>query len=242
MSGRSWFEAGRPIRGGVPICFPWFGPNPKDPKAPAHGIARTQPWELNGVTAEPDGTIVVRLSLASGESSRAFDAGDFSLDYTVRFGSRLGLALTVINTGSSALTFDEALHTYLTVGDARRVSVDGLAGAEYYDKTDGMTRKRQANDPIVITAETDRLYLDTLATVTVDDPVLARRIVVSKTGSRSTVLWNPWVAKSAAMPDFGDDEWAGMMCVETVNAADNAVTIAPGERHTMTAAVSVEQT
>jgi glucose-6-phosphate 1-epimerase len=238
MSGRSLFEPGRPIRGGVPICFPWFGPNARAPHAPIHGTARTQAWELDAVTAEPGGAIVARLSLASGDTSRAFDPAEFSLLYTVRFGSALDLALTVTNAGASAMRFEEALHTYLAVGDVSRVSVAGLDGADYYDKVDGMRRKRQAG-AVTIAAETDRLYVDTTAAVTLDDPALGRRIVVSKTGSRSSVVWNPWIAKSAAMPDFGDDEWTGMTCVETANAADNAVTLDPAGRHTMAATVSV---
>jgi glucose-6-phosphate 1-epimerase len=238
MSGRSLFEPGRPIRGGVPICFPWFGPNASRPQAPVHGFARTQSWELVGVAAEPDGTIAARLSLASNDTSRAFDAAEFLLEYVVRFGATLDLSLTVTNTGASALRFEEALHTYLTVGDVTRVSVAGLDGAEYYDKTDGMTRKRQQG-AVVIAAETDRLYVDTTGAITLDDPTLGRRVVVAKTGSHSSVVWNPWTAKSAAMPDFGDDEWTGMTCVETANAAENAIALDPGRRHTMTAAIGV---
>ncbi len=239
MSGRSALEPGRAIRGGIPICFPWFGPNARQPQAPIHGFARTQAWELAGVTAEPDGTIAAVLTLAANDISRAFDPAEFSLLYTVRFGATLNLGLTVTNAGASAMRFEEALHTYLAVGDVRRVGVSGLEGAEYYDKTDGMKRKRQEG-AVTIGAETDRLYIDTAAAITLDDPTLGRRIVISKTGSQSSVVWNPWIAKSAAMPDFGDDEWTGMTCVETVNAADNAVTLDPGERHTMTATIGLE--
>lgn len=239
VSGRSLFEPERPIRGGVPICFPWFGPNRSQPQAPMHGFARTQPWELVRVIAEQDGTIAARLSLAPNDISRAFDEAEFSLEYVVRFGTTLDLALSVTNAGQSPRTFEEALHTYLVVGDVKRVSLSGLDGAEYYDKTDGMRRKRQEGG-VTIAAETDRLYVDTTGATTLDDPALGRRVVIAKTGSRSTVVWNPWIAKSAAMPDFGDNEWTGMTCVETVNAADNAVTLDPGAQHTMTASVRVE--
>jgi glucose-6-phosphate 1-epimerase len=241
MSGRSLFEPGRPIRGGVPICFPWFGPNPRQPQAPIHGVVRTQAWELEAVTVDPDGSVVAALALAANDISRAFDPAEFSLRCTVRFGATLDLALAVTNAGASAMRFEEALHTYLAVGDVRRVSVSGLDRAEYYDKTDGMKRKRQEG-AVAIAAETDRLYVDTAGAITLDDPALGRRIVISKTGSQASVVWNPWIAKSAAMPDFGDEEWTGMTCVETVNAADNAVTLGPGEQHTMTATISVERT
>jgi glucose-6-phosphate 1-epimerase len=241
MSARSMFAAGRPIRGGVPICFPWFGPHPNRTDAPAHGFARIQPWTLDRVSTESDGTVVARFTLVSNEASRAFEADvEFEALYTVRFGAALGLELTVTNTGRAAFGFEEALHTYLAVGDARRVALGGLAGAEYYDKTDGRKRKREGDEPVRFAAETDRLYVGTAATVTLDDPDFGRRLRIAKSGSGSTVVWNPWVAKSAAMPDFGDDEWTGMACVETANAADNAVHLDAGARHAMTAAVSVE--
>jgi glucose-6-phosphate 1-epimerase len=126
------------------------------------------------------------------------------------------------------------------VGDVRQVSVAGLEGAAYMDKVDGAKRKTQTGALITIAGETDRLYLDTEAAVTLMDPSLGRRIRVEKTGSRSSVVWNPWVAKSRAMSDFGDDEWPGMICLETANAADNAVTVPPHASHTMTATISVE--
>jgi glucose-6-phosphate 1-epimerase len=240
MSDRSWFETGRPIRGGVPICFPWFGPKADSPQASSHGVARTQAWALDAVTGEPDGTILVRLTLTSNDISRAFYGEDFTLHYAARFGTTLDLALTVVNTGNAPMRFEEALHTYLTVSDARHVSVAGLGGAEYYDKTDGMKRKRQSDDAVTITGKTNRLYVDTSATVTLADPGLERRILIAKTGSRSTVVWNPGTARSAALPDFGDDEWPGMTCVETVNASDNAITLDARQSHTMTTTVSVE--
>ena len=149
------------------------------------------------------------------------------------------MALTVTNPAGVPVTFEEALHTYLAVGDVRQVSVAGLEGVTYVDKVDGAKRKTQAGALVTIGGETDRLYLDTDAAVTLSDPVLGRRIHVAKTGSRSSVVWNPWVAKSKAMPDFGDDEWPGMICIETANAADNAVTVPPHASHSMTATISV---
>jgi glucose-6-phosphate 1-epimerase len=239
MSQASRFEPGAPIRGGVPICFPWFGPRAGDPAAPPHGFARVKPWTLDGATVDPDGTATLLLSLRSDDATRAIVPQDFAATFTVRVGASLGMTLRVGNTGAGPFRFEEALHTYFTVGDVRQVRVDGLAGAIYLDKTDGGQRKTQTDAVVTVSAETDRLYLDTTTAVTVTDPVLARRLTVGKSGSLSTVVWNPWVAKSRAMPDFGDEEWPGMICIETVNAVDNAVTIAPGETHVMSADVSV---
>jgi len=239
MSQASLFETGAPIRGGVPVCFPWFGPNAAGPAAPAHGVVRIAEWALDRVETERDGTTAIVLSLASDAGTRAAAPQDFSLAYAVRLGEALSMALTVTNPAGAPLTFEEALHTYFTVSDVRQVSVEGLAGATFVDKTDGGKRKTQDDPVITISSETDRLYLNTATTVTLTDPGFGRRITVSKTGSLSSVVWNPWIAKSRAMPDFGDDEWPAMICIETVNALDNAVTLRPGASHTMTAAISL---
>ena len=239
MSESSRFEVGAPIRGGVPICFPWFGPKAGDPSAPVHGVARISAWTLDGVTLEANGVISVRLSLDCSALPVPHVPQDLNLAYELHLGRDLSMALTVTNRGGVPSTFEEALHTYFSVGDVRRVTVAGLDGATYVDKVDGGTRKTQSGEPITIGAETDRLYLDTGTAVTLTDPALGRSLRVEKTGSRSTVVWNPWVAKSKAMPDFGDDEWPGMICIETANAAANAVTLPPHASHTMTAAISV---
>jgi glucose-6-phosphate 1-epimerase len=239
MSEQSRFEAGAPIRGGVPICFPWFGPKAGDPSAPVHGVVRISPWALERATLEPDGAVAIRLGLVCGPAATPHVPHALALAFELRMGSSLSMALTVTNPGPAPTTFEDALHTYLTVGDVRRVTVAGLEGATYVDKVDGAARKTQDRNPIAIAGETDRLYLDTESAVVLTDPALGRRIRVAKTGSRSSVVWNPWVAKSRAMPDFGDDEWPGMICIETANASDNAVTLPPHASHTMTASISV---
>jgi glucose-6-phosphate 1-epimerase len=229
MSAESRFAPGEPIRGGVPVIFPWFGPHPSDPKAPAHGFARTTQWSVGRVTRAGDS---VTVTLVMGSTSTV------QLRYAVTIGAALDLSLTVENHDARALQFQEALHTYLAVSDVRQVSVKGLSGRDYVDKVDGMKRKTQRG-VVRITGETDRVYLDTPDAVTVDDPGMSRRLVVSKEGSASTVVWNPWIEKAKKMPDFGDDEWPRMLCVETANVAENAVTLAPGASHTMWASVRV---
>lgn len=239
MSGESRFESGAPIRGGVPICFPWFGPKAGDPAAPGHGVARINPWRLESAVVESGGTAVVRLGLVCGPQQTAHLPHQLGLALELRLGVALSMALSVTNPGAAPVTVEEALHTYFTVGDVRQVTVAGLKGATYVDKVDGGRRKTQAEDLVTVGAETDRLYLETGAAVTLTDPVLGRAIRVAKTGSRSTVVWNPWIAKSRAMPDFGDNEWPGMICIETANASDNAVTLPAHASHTMTSAISV---
>jgi glucose-6-phosphate 1-epimerase len=240
MSEASRFESGAPIRGGVPICFPWFGPKAGDPSAPVHGVARISAWNLDGVALEADGSVVVRLGLDFSSLASPHVTHNLMLAYELRLGRGLSMALTVTNPADVPATFEVALHTYLAVGDVRQASVAGLEGVTYVDKVDGAKRRTQTEALITIAGETDRLYLDTGAAITLTDPGLGRRIRVEKTGSRSSVVWNPWVAKSRAMADFGDDEWPGMICLETANAADNAVTVPPHASQTMTATISVE--
>jgi glucose-6-phosphate 1-epimerase len=224
----------------VPICFPWFGPKAGDPAAPVHGVARISAWNLDGVALEADGSVVVRLGLDFGSLASPHVTHNLMLAYELRLGRGLSMALTLTNPADVPATFEVALHTYLAVGDVRQASVAGLEGVTYVDKVDGAKRRTQTEALITIAGETDRLYLDTGAAITLTDPGLGRRIRVEKTGSRSSVVWNPWVAKSRAMADFGDDEWPGMICLETANAADNAVTVPPHASHTMSVAISVE--
>ena len=237
-SAVSHYAPGKPIRGGVPIVFPWFGPHPADASLPAHGWARTSLWQLQQAHRDDGGDVTIVLTLGVGELSLKPVDG-WALTYTVRVGRALSMELDVQNMGKTPQAFEAALHTYLSVTDVRQVRVEGLDGRDYLDKVDAQTRKAQSG-PIQITGETDRVYLDTPDAVTVHDPAAGRRLVIEKTGSATTVVWNPWVNKAKAMPDFGDDEWPKMLCVETANAAENAVTVGPQNSHSMRATVRVE--
>ncbi len=238
MSVRSLFAPGKPIRGGIPVCFPWFGMHAGRPELPAHGIARLLPWTLTGAEDLPDGSTRLVLGLQSSVETAASWPQSFALTYSVSVGAALNVALEVRNTGAQPLVFEEALHTYLDVADVRRVGVEGLAGARYLDKVDGGIEKTQTGT-LTFTAETDRVFPGTTGTCRVDDPVLGRRIVVAKTGSATTVIWNPWIAKAARMPDFGDEEWPGMLCIEAANAAADHLTLAPGQTQVMAQTISV---
>lgn len=237
MSGASRFSVDAPIRGGVPICLPWFGAGRSLDRTPAHGFARLRSWFVSETATTPQGT-TVRYTFELAPT----DAFPHTLlaEYVVSFGQELSLELTVTNAGSDAFTFEAALHTYIAVGDIRSVRVSGLDGCQYVDKAPGAASGPMTqHGDIEFTAETDRVYMST-GDVVISDPLLQRRIVVSKTNSANTVVWNPWVAKAAAMPDFGDDEWVGMLCVEGANALDDAITLAPGASHSMGYRMRVE--
>src|SRR5512139_2132840 len=240
MSAASRFESGKPLRGGVPICFPWFGPKAGSPEAPLHGYARILPWTVGAVTREAGGSLRAVLELTADAAARGGFPGELSLSLAVTVSRSLRMELTVRNLGRAAATFEEALHSYLAVSDVRQARIAGLEGVGYVDKTAGMARKPGESAPVAIVAETDRVYTGATGTVTVEDPGWHRRVVVGKQGSATTVVWNPWVAKAKAMPDFGDDEWTGMVCVETANALDDAIHLAPGASHVMTATLDVQ--
>jgi glucose-6-phosphate 1-epimerase len=224
MSGLSQFAGGKPIRGGVPICFPWFGPREG---SPAHGFARLTNWELAGTTALPDGSVSVRLHLP--KQAGVAEAFTGTVEFLVTVGETLTMELLVENSSNAPVSFEGCLHTYFTVGDISEVSILGLKGVEYLDKVGGSTLKRETADAIRINSEVDRVYLDTTAPVEIHDAKLRRVIRVDKSGSVSTVVWNPWVAKSKAMPDFGDEEFHQMVCVESGNVGQNTTLLAPGE-------------
>ncbi|CAN5704190.1 D-hexose-6-phosphate mutarotase [soil metagenome] len=240
MSKSSLFKSDKAIRGGIPICFPWFGPKSDDPKAPAHGFARTREWTVESIQSGEAGAIVVVLQMRSDDSTKKWWNADFAAHYVISVGSELSVQLTVQNLSRETIRFEEALHSYLVIGDAQRTEVRGLEGASYLDRLQPGKPFTQDDQPIRFTAETDRTYINTDAVTTIVDPVLKRRIINRKINSNSTVVWNPWIDKAKAMADFGDDEWPGMLCIETANAGPNAVELAAGQEHSMSAIISVE--
>ena len=244
LSARTELAPGKAIRGGVPVIFPWFGPRHDGLAGPSHGFARTSEWELAFAALAGD-EVHLTFTLGPDQASRALGYEHFRLAYRMTIGRALTLELTAANDSGvqgTPLEFEEALHTYFAVRDVRATTVTGLAGAEYLDKRDQMRRKLQPEGAMSLTGTTDRVYLDTAATCVIDDALGKRRIVVEKTGSHSTVVWNPWAEVAATLPDMEAEAWPGMLCVETANVGDSAVTLKPGETHTMRAAISVEGT
>ena len=235
LSEKSLFEEGKAIRGGVPICFPWFGPKPGDG---AHGFVRNQTWALDEVALQENGEVRATLSVTSSAESEKRWPHSFRAQMIYTVGETLEMTLDVENTGTDAFTYSEALHTYFVVGDVHQTRVTGLENSDYRDFPDRTKITRQRG-PITFTEETDRVYINTGATCVLEDPSMNRRIIVEKNGSNGTTVWNPWIAKSAALPDFGDDEWKRMVCIETVNAFENSITVSPREHHATTARISV---
>jgi glucose-6-phosphate 1-epimerase len=238
VSGKSYFQGNKPIRGGVPLCFPWFGPKAGDTTAPAHGFARLMEWQLQSTRQLEGGEIEIVLQLETTPQTQAAWAADATMRHRIVIGETLSMTLEVTNRGAAPITFEEAQHTYFSIGDIHRVEIHGLEGATYLDKMDGARRKVQEG-PGVFTGETDRVYLNTRHTCTIEDPLLRRAIRIERENSDGIVVWNPWINKAKAMADMGDEEWPGMVCVETCNIGDYAVTLAAGQSHQMATRISV---
>jgi D-hexose-6-phosphate mutarotase len=239
MSESSHFHRDKAIRGGIPICWPWFGDHAEDHTKPAHGFARTSMFSVVRTYQLVDGGCGIELGLCEAPETRPLWPDAFSLSLSVEMGTSLSVELTTHNTSSVDATYAAALHSYLHVGDVEQVTVDGLANNLYLDKVDGFVRKLQDKAP-TIQGETDRVYLETEEDLVLVDPVLKRRLRVAKRGSRTTVLWNPGAEKASAMADFDDEGYRTMLCIEAANAFDDQFDLTPGSQHTLGTQITVE--
>ena len=225
MSGKSYFANGKPIRGGVPICFPWFGNRDGEP---SHGFVRLAEWQLVKTTAAPDGMVTVLLTLPPIPGREAWKS--LRTEFVVTVGETLTMELTTANdSGGGTLEIEGCLHTYFQVGDISAVSITGLQGMPFDDFAAGAGGARNVeNDTrLIINQETNRVYPNNTAAVEIRDEKLKRTIRVEKSGSKSTVVWNPWTTQK--MPeDFDQAEHQQMICVESGNVKHNKLSLAPG--------------
>ena len=240
MSPAAKLVQGKSIRGGVPICWPWFGAHASEPSFPAHGFARTAPWQVAASEALPDGSTRIIFELPQNSIPPAQWPHSCRARFVATVGKTLTAELLTENTGNTAFEIGEALHTYFSISDVNALRITGMEGCTYLDKV-GVAETRTQQGAIQIASEVDRIYIDTEADCLIEDRGLKRRIRIAKSGSRSNVVWNPWIEKSARMGDFGSDTgYRGMVCVESANAASNMVTLAPGETHSLRVVYSTE--
>lgn len=224
---------GKSIRGGAPVCWPWFGAHASAASFPGHGFARTVPWRVIEAGTEPNGATRLTLRLEPSDKTRVQWPESCNVDLTVIVGDTLRMEMTTENTGTTDFVIGEALHTYFQIGDIGAIRVTGLEGSEYWDKVGGSNLRRQ-DGAISFGGEVDRVYINNRAECVIHDDKLKRRIHVAKSGSLSTVVWTPWIEKANKMGDMGQpDGWREMVCVESANAIDNVVTVAAGTRHTL---------
>lgn len=244
VSSQAKYAPGKSIRGGVPVCWPWFGPHESEASLPAHGFARTVPWAVTGTRALDSGATEIVLTMQENEQVRAQWPHPTRLEIRISVGATLKVELVTHNLGTQAFTIGEALHTYFEIGDIAKTQVLGLEGCEFLDKVENFARKRQ-DGAIAFAGETDRVYLNTESECVIEDAQLRRRIRIAKSGSRSTVVWTPWIEKAEKMGDFGPGVagrggWREMVCVESGNAFENLVSVAAGQCHTLAVEYSVE--
>lgn len=233
LSDKAVLDGSKPIRGGIPVCWPWFGPSPArvGNGKPAHGFARTSLWTLDGVSDHEDGTLV-HLSLTDSDATQALWPHPFELELDVLLGRELSLVLTTRNTGKAPIVYNAALHTYLQVSAPEAIEVQGL-GEPYLDKLSGQQARQQG--PVALNAAMDRIYQAPEARIDVQDG--DRRIRVISGNHDSIVVWNPWAEGAAAMADMSDDGYRTMFCVEAAITADAGVTVAPDEEHSFSTVI-----
>lgn len=231
LSKDASFSPGKSVRGGIPICWPWFGAHQSNSSYPAHGFARTVNWQVSSTQELPTGETQITFILETGqlpESLQLMWPYQTTVEYIMTIGKQLSLVLITHNNSHQAITIGQALHTYFNVQNVTDVNIYGLEDKVYLDKPDNFKQKKQTG-PITIDQEVDRVYLNTADDVIIDNK--KRKIVINKQGSESTVVWNPWKEVAEKMGDLGDNGYLNMLCVESANAADDVRTIEPGAQH-----------
>jgi glucose-6-phosphate 1-epimerase len=240
VSESAYYETGKAIKGGVPVCWPWFGPDPEQQGRPAHGFVRNRQWYVLGTESLPSGATLLRLGLADSDETHQIWPHSFHLSIDITVGKTLKIELVTQNSGNEDVTISQALHTYFRVGDISKVKVLGLEDRGYLDKVGGGEVRTQSG-PVTISGEVDRIYLDVPAELVIDDAALGRKIHIKSDGCSTAVVWNPWIKVAKAMADLGDDDYKNLLCVETANAGPETVEVPAGGEYSLTAEYRIER-
>lgn len=237
VSGQAKYSHGNAVRGGIPVCWPWFGAHATKADCPAHGFARTAPWRVVETSVRGPGETCIRLSLKTPRDEKYWPH-DTVLSVEFCIGRKLSVELNTENHDDAPVTLTEALHTYFHISDIEAVRVMGLLGLEYYDKVrDAQGRQEQA---LSFTEEYDRVFFDAPGDCVIEDPGFNRKVLIRKWNSASTIVWNPWHEKAGAMEDMGEQGWRRMLCVESGNVMRNAVSLSPGASHSLCIEYTIE--
>jgi glucose-6-phosphate 1-epimerase len=240
MSPDSSFEEGTPIRGGIPVCFPWFGPHKTDPEKPQHGFARLMYWDLLETATLPSGETMVRLQLCSSEETKTYWEYDFCAEMKIIIGTTLNVTLKVTNTSEVPFEYTCALHSYFSLSAIENLSIEGLEGTSYFNQLTG-EKDVQKEYFLHIQEPLTRHYLGTETPVVIEDSAFNRRIKVDKSGSKVTTVWNPGEETCAKIGDLPDDAWETFVCVEATNAFDFPVQLAAGESFETSTIIGLEE-
>lgn len=238
ISPNSNFEEGRAIRGGIPVCFPWFGPHKNDADKPQHGFARLMFWDMAETKSQPTGETLVRLQLCSSENTKKYWPHDFCAELIIVVGKSLSTTLKVTNTSSETIEYTGALHSYFSLSAIENITIEGLQNTKYIDQLQSAEAVQEEPELKIQKAEI-RHYLDTETDCVIYDNVFGRRISVAKTGSKVTTVWNPWEESSREIDDLPDDGYQTFVCVEAVNAFNDAIKLDAGESHETSAIIGL---
>lgn len=239
MSPQCIYELGKPMRGGIPVCFPWFGSYAGDSLKPAHGFARLLTWDVTETSALKNGATRLILGLKNNAATMAIWPFSFSARMIFEIGEKLDVTLCCTNTGSDVFSFSEALHSYFSISDITQTGIMGLKDCDYYAGFSMDATIRQQEDVLKIAKEENRRYINHTGDCTLTDPAWNRSIQVAKKGSNVTVVWNPWIETAKTMPDIPVTGYRNFICIEAVNAYDATVTLKPGESHCISAILGV---
>ncbi|MGC1332720.1 D-hexose-6-phosphate mutarotase [Pseudomonas sp.] len=242
LNEQAVFKRGTPVRTGVPVCWPWFGIFARNPQsvqgmyksepAPTHGLVRALDWQLHGIDSATDDNLRIDFTLPEAEGKLPGWPHKVALKLSIVLGDHLGVSLTSTNLGDEPVTLSQALHSYFAVSDVRDVHVEGVAGLKYIETLEDWQVRDQANE-LRFAGETDRIYQQVPAQLTIVDPAWKRRVRVTSSGSNAAVIWNPWIDRAAQLSDMADDGWQRMLCIETANVMDDVVVLLPGAEHTL---------
>lgn len=241
LSDEATFIADKTIRGGIPVCWPWFGTHPEHQDYPAHGFVRAAAWEVIETKSLNDGQTQLVFRLPQSGISSEFWQHNTELELQVCISENLELRLITRNLGAQTVTISQALHSYFAVSDINQVTIKGLENCRFIDALDHWQRKVETK-PISINEEIDRIYQSTQPVCLLEDKGWQRRINIETNNSRSTVVWNPWIDKSVRLGDMGEGGYLKMLCIETGNIADDSVSIAVGGEHCLSVCYRIETT
>ena len=234
LSTQGYYQEGKATKGGVPICWPWFGPDPEAKGRASHGFVRNRMWKMREIASNQDGSTTVVMGLVDTPETRRIWNYAFDLAISITIGSSLTIELITYNTGDQAFEISQALHTYFKIGDISQVQILNLEDTSYLDKVDGGKNKTQTG-AVTFNTECDRIYLDVPSQLVIDDLALGRKITITAANSNTAIVWNPGAEISAKMADLGDLDYQRFVCVETANAANEIIEIAPGNDYNLTA-------
>jgi glucose-6-phosphate 1-epimerase len=240
LSNQAYYQDGKAIKGGIPICWPWFGPDPEGLGRPSHGFVRNRLWSVVSTEATSATETKVTLGLANTAETQTIWPQSFELAIEISISNTLSVALVTRNLGDRAFSITQALHTYFKVGDISQVRVLGLENTQYLDKVEGGVQKTQQG-AVAIAQEVDRVYTDVKGELAIDDAVLGRQIRITSSGSKTAIVWNPWAKVCSEMADLGDEDYKSLVCVETANAANEVVEVAPHSDYRLVANYTVER-